>query len=223
MPTPKLLFDNNLSPTFPAAVADLFPGSAHVADIGDLRHGVDDPALVAYARDNRFRRGRDDGQVPRVPRVQGRGRPDRAVPPRLPSRGRGLDTENERGSHSLPLRERAERPPMYSLFLELTRPAPSRSTRRASDTTGSTRRGRRGQVQQQRRQCVAIGLGGVPPSRRGRGERAGEPAGAASAPVEPLGGRGRAVAVEHGQHGPARLAPRQVVVQQEMRDPRGRS
>ena len=54
MPIPKLLFDNNLSPTFPAAVADLFPESAHVADIGDLRHGVDDPTLIAYARDNGF-------------------------------------------------------------------------------------------------------------------------------------------------------------------------
>jgi predicted nuclease of predicted toxin-antitoxin system len=48
----KLLFDQNLSPRLPQLFADLFPGSAHVRQIG-LRD-ADDSIIWNYARQNGF-------------------------------------------------------------------------------------------------------------------------------------------------------------------------
>jgi predicted nuclease of predicted toxin-antitoxin system len=48
----KLLFDENLSPSLPALVANLFPESTHVRDCG-LR-GKTDEEIWAYARTNGF-------------------------------------------------------------------------------------------------------------------------------------------------------------------------
>ena len=48
----KLLFDQNLSPRLVAAVADVFPGSAHVRDIGLAR--ADDAAVWSVARDQGY-------------------------------------------------------------------------------------------------------------------------------------------------------------------------
>ena len=48
----KLLFDENLSPRLCRLLADVYPGSAHVRDIG-LR-GADDERICSYARDYGF-------------------------------------------------------------------------------------------------------------------------------------------------------------------------
>ena len=48
----KLLFDQNLSPSLPARLADVFPGSAHVQDFGLDR--VEDDELWDYAKRNGF-------------------------------------------------------------------------------------------------------------------------------------------------------------------------
>lgn len=46
----RLLFDENLSPRLPGRVADLFPDSLHVSDIG--MKATDDPLVWNYAKDN---------------------------------------------------------------------------------------------------------------------------------------------------------------------------
>ena len=48
----KLLFDENLSPALPRRVADLFPDSVHVRDVG--MKATDDPIVWDYAKDNDF-------------------------------------------------------------------------------------------------------------------------------------------------------------------------
>ena len=48
----KLLFGENLSPILVSRLADLFPASTHVRDVG-LR-AADDPAVWEYARLNEF-------------------------------------------------------------------------------------------------------------------------------------------------------------------------
>ena len=48
----KLLFDQNLSPSLPARLADVFPGSAHVQDFGLDR--AEDDELWDYAKRNGF-------------------------------------------------------------------------------------------------------------------------------------------------------------------------
>jgi predicted nuclease of predicted toxin-antitoxin system len=48
----KLLFDENLSPVLPHLLADLFPNSVHVRDVG--MKATDDPVVWDYAKDNDF-------------------------------------------------------------------------------------------------------------------------------------------------------------------------
>jgi predicted nuclease of predicted toxin-antitoxin system len=48
----KLLFDANLAPRLGASLRDLFPGSAHVEDVGLL--AADDLSIWKHARDNEF-------------------------------------------------------------------------------------------------------------------------------------------------------------------------
>ena len=48
----KLLFDENLSPKLPRLLADLFPDSLHVRDVG--MKTTADPLVWDYARDNGF-------------------------------------------------------------------------------------------------------------------------------------------------------------------------
>lgn len=48
----KLLFDENLSPALPRRVADLFPDSVHVRDVG--MKATNDPVVWDYAKDNDF-------------------------------------------------------------------------------------------------------------------------------------------------------------------------
>ena len=48
----KLLFDQNLSPFLASRLADIFPESAHVLDVGLDR--ADDAAVWIYARANNF-------------------------------------------------------------------------------------------------------------------------------------------------------------------------
>jgi predicted nuclease of predicted toxin-antitoxin system len=48
----KLLFDENLSPKLPRLLADLFPDSLHVRDVG--MKATDDPVVWDYAKDNDF-------------------------------------------------------------------------------------------------------------------------------------------------------------------------
>ena len=48
----KLLFDENLSPALSRRVADLFPNSIHVRDVG-MKATVD-PIVWDYAKDNDF-------------------------------------------------------------------------------------------------------------------------------------------------------------------------
>lgn len=48
----KLLFDENLSPALPRRVADVFPNSVHVRDVG--MKATDDPIVWDYAKDNDF-------------------------------------------------------------------------------------------------------------------------------------------------------------------------
>jgi predicted nuclease of predicted toxin-antitoxin system len=48
----KLLFDENLSFRLVRALADIYPGSAHVRDVGLL--GAEDPAIWAYAARHGF-------------------------------------------------------------------------------------------------------------------------------------------------------------------------
>lgn len=48
----KLLFDENLSPALPHLLADLFPNSVHVRDVG--MKAADDPIVWDYAKDNNF-------------------------------------------------------------------------------------------------------------------------------------------------------------------------
>ena len=48
----KLLFDENLSPKLPRRIADLFPDSLHVRDIG--MKATDDPLVWDYAKTNDF-------------------------------------------------------------------------------------------------------------------------------------------------------------------------
>ena len=48
----KLLFDENLSPALPRRIADLFPNSVHVRDVG--MKAADDPIVWDYAKDNDF-------------------------------------------------------------------------------------------------------------------------------------------------------------------------
>ena len=46
----KLLFDENLSPKLPRLLADLFPDSLHVRDVG--MKATDDPVVWDYAKEN---------------------------------------------------------------------------------------------------------------------------------------------------------------------------
>lgn len=46
----KLLFDENLSPKLPHLLADLFPNSLHVRDVG--MKATDDPIVWDYAKNN---------------------------------------------------------------------------------------------------------------------------------------------------------------------------
>ena len=46
----RLLFDENLSPRLPGLLADLFPGSLHVRDVG--MKATDDPVVWEYAKGN---------------------------------------------------------------------------------------------------------------------------------------------------------------------------
>ena len=48
----KLLFDENLSPNLPDSLADLFPNSLHVRDVG--MRATDDPIVWDYAKNNDF-------------------------------------------------------------------------------------------------------------------------------------------------------------------------
>ena len=48
----KLLFDENLSPRLPRALADLYPDSAHVHECG--LGSADDSAIWQYAKDHGF-------------------------------------------------------------------------------------------------------------------------------------------------------------------------
>lgn len=48
----KLLFDENLSPTLPRRLADLFADSTHVRDVG--MKATDDPIVWDYAKSNGF-------------------------------------------------------------------------------------------------------------------------------------------------------------------------
>jgi len=48
----KLLFDENLSPKLPRLLADLFPESVHVRDVG--MKATIDPIVWDYAKDNDF-------------------------------------------------------------------------------------------------------------------------------------------------------------------------
>jgi predicted nuclease of predicted toxin-antitoxin system len=48
----KLLFDENLSFKLPLLLADLFPDSVHVRDVG--MKAIDDPIVWDYAKDNNF-------------------------------------------------------------------------------------------------------------------------------------------------------------------------
>jgi predicted nuclease of predicted toxin-antitoxin system len=48
----KFLFDENLSPRLVVLLADLFPDSLHVRDVG--LQAADDPLVWNYARDNDF-------------------------------------------------------------------------------------------------------------------------------------------------------------------------
>ena len=48
----KLLFDQNLSPNLPRLLADLFPHSMHVREIG--LNNADDSAIWDYARQHGF-------------------------------------------------------------------------------------------------------------------------------------------------------------------------
>jgi predicted nuclease of predicted toxin-antitoxin system len=48
----KLLFDQNLSPALPARLADLFPASSHVRDLG--LDQADDRQVWALARQEQF-------------------------------------------------------------------------------------------------------------------------------------------------------------------------
>ena len=48
----KLLFDENLSPKLSRLLADLFPDSLHVRDVG--MKATDDPMVWDYAKDNDF-------------------------------------------------------------------------------------------------------------------------------------------------------------------------
>lgn len=48
----KLLFDENLSPRLPRLLADIFPGSTHVRDVG--MKATDDPIVWDYAKTGDF-------------------------------------------------------------------------------------------------------------------------------------------------------------------------
>ena len=48
----KLLFDENLSPTLPRRIDDLFPNSVHVRDVG--MKATDDPIVWDYSKANDF-------------------------------------------------------------------------------------------------------------------------------------------------------------------------
>ena len=48
----KLLIDENLSPKLAQLLADIFPNSTHVREVG--LQATDDHLVWAYARDNRF-------------------------------------------------------------------------------------------------------------------------------------------------------------------------
>jgi len=48
----KLFFDENLSHRLVSLVAELYPGSMHVRDVGLI--GASDEAIWSYARDNGF-------------------------------------------------------------------------------------------------------------------------------------------------------------------------
>ena len=48
----KLLFDGNLSPRLPEALADIYPGSVHVPGWG--LGSADDSSIWQYAKDNQF-------------------------------------------------------------------------------------------------------------------------------------------------------------------------
>ncbi len=46
-PPPRLLFDQNLAPSLPRLLADLYPGSTHVRDVGLA--AADDDAIWSHA------------------------------------------------------------------------------------------------------------------------------------------------------------------------------
>ena len=46
----KLLFDENVSPRLVPSLADVFPGSVHIRDVGQAR--ATDAAIWEYARDH---------------------------------------------------------------------------------------------------------------------------------------------------------------------------
>jgi len=91
----KLLFDENLSPRLCRLLADVYPGSAHVRDIG-LR-GADDERICSYARDYGFTVVSKDNDF----RQRGflRGAPPKVVwlsvgPRRTPKTGHAWTPEN---------------------------------------------------------------------------------------------------------------------------------
>ncbi len=51
-PPPRLLFDQNLAPSLPHRLADLYPGSTHVRDV-DLA-AADDEAIWSHAREGGY-------------------------------------------------------------------------------------------------------------------------------------------------------------------------
>lgn len=65
----KLLFDENFSPRLVGLFADLFPGSAHVQDVG--LGAVADDAIWPWARDHRFAIVTKDGDFEHRANVYG--------------------------------------------------------------------------------------------------------------------------------------------------------
>ena len=65
----KLLFDANLSPRLTTLLRDVFPGSAHVSEVGGL--AADDLSIWSHARDNGFTIVSKDGDFHRMSFVLG--------------------------------------------------------------------------------------------------------------------------------------------------------
>jgi predicted nuclease of predicted toxin-antitoxin system len=65
----KLLFDQNISPRLPRLLADIYPESVHVREIG-LRE-ADDSAIWEYAKTNEFVRVSKDSDFQQRSLLQG--------------------------------------------------------------------------------------------------------------------------------------------------------